>query len=172
MSTAGSLFTPFADQAQKNSPWDRELVAAAGLDAWAAQFKLGTAGYRDLLDPDDLFNLEVPLNGLTLAIMLEARAQLAVETGLQEPARRRRGAAPHPGIHRPGRPDLRRPRHRRSTCGRRASAPRPSGCRPSASSTRNWTAARTSPPRHSQSYKGGWKPMDAARRAAAGDGRA
>ena len=73
MSAARHLFTPFADRAE-TLQHRRGLVAAVGLDAWAEQFKLGTAGYRDLLDPDDLFNFEVPFNGLTVAIMLEARA--------------------------------------------------------------------------------------------------
>ena len=59
-------------------------MAAAGLSSWAAQFKLGTAGYRDLLDPEDLFNFEVPLNGLTMAVILKARAELAVEAGLKK----------------------------------------------------------------------------------------
>ncbi len=77
-----ALFTPFAKAAESFTV-DRNLVAHAGLDRWAAQFQLGTAGYRDLLDPDDLFNLEVPFNGLTVGLMLEARAQLAVESGLK-----------------------------------------------------------------------------------------
>jgi len=65
------LFTLFARTAESFTV-DRNLADAAGLQAWAAEFKLGTAGYRDLLDPDDLFNLGVPLNGLTLAIIRTA----------------------------------------------------------------------------------------------------
>jgi phosphomannomutase len=82
MSPAAPLFTPFA---RKNEEFhiDASLVEAAGLGPWSRQFKLGTAGYRDLLDPDDLFNFEVPLNGLTLAIILKARAELAVAAGLK-----------------------------------------------------------------------------------------
>jgi phosphomannomutase len=83
MSISVPLFTPFAKKPEEFHI-DATLVTEAGLDRWAAQFKLGTAGYRDLLDPDDLFNFEVPLNGLTLAVILEARAQLAVETGLRK----------------------------------------------------------------------------------------
>ncbi|MEN8006144.1 MAG: hypothetical protein ABFS42_03975 [Candidatus Krumholzibacteriota bacterium] len=82
MSTDGSLFTPFAEREEILSIGP-ELVAAAGLDSWSSQFKLGTAGYRDLLDPEDLFNFGVPLNGLTLAVILEARARLAVENGIR-----------------------------------------------------------------------------------------
>ena len=80
MSTVRPLFTPFADHEEEFTVGP-ELVAEAGLGPWAEQFKLGTAGYRDLLDPEDLFNFMVPLNGLTLAIILEARARLAQETG-------------------------------------------------------------------------------------------
>jgi phosphomannomutase len=82
MSNAKPLFTPFLAEAQEITVGS-ELVSAAGLDSWSAQFQLGTAGYRDLLDPDDLFNFGVPLNGLTLAIILEARARLAVENGIR-----------------------------------------------------------------------------------------
>lgn len=60
-----------------------ELAARYRLAAWADQFVLGTAGYRDLLDPDDLFNPEVPFNGVTVAVMLAARAQIAGEHGLR-----------------------------------------------------------------------------------------
>ncbi len=58
--------------------------ARAGLLDWAADFKLGTAGYRDLLDPADMHNPEVPFNSLHLAVMLTARAQLALEEGLTD----------------------------------------------------------------------------------------
>ena len=81
MSTTHSLFTPFATQVETITIGP-EQVAAAGLEAWAAQFKLGTAGYRDLLDPEDLFNTAVPFNALTVALVLEARAQLSRAAGL------------------------------------------------------------------------------------------
>ncbi len=81
MSASDSLFTPFAVRAETIDV-DAALVTAGGLVDWAGGFKLGTAGYRDLLDPDDLFNLGVPLNALTAAIVLEARAQLACENDL------------------------------------------------------------------------------------------
>ncbi len=76
------LYTPFA-AAPEAFDITPELVERAGLLPWARSFKLGTAGYRDLLDPDDLFNLEVPFNAMTAALFLTARAQLAVEHGLQ-----------------------------------------------------------------------------------------
>jgi len=81
MSRSVPLFTPFARK-REEFHIDRALVTLAGLQDWSEGFKLGTAGYRDLLDPDDIFNFEVPLNGLTLAVILEARARLAVEHGL------------------------------------------------------------------------------------------
>jgi len=75
------LFTPFAPTAETITV-DSDLCDSSGLARWAAGFKLGTAGYRDLLDPDDLFNPEVPFNGLNVAVMLTARARIAVEKGL------------------------------------------------------------------------------------------
>lgn len=81
MEPTAPLFTPFATH-EESLTVGPELVARYGLARWAAGFALGTAGYRDLLDPADLFNPEVPFNGLTVAIMLTARAQLALEHGL------------------------------------------------------------------------------------------
>ena len=57
-------------------------MARGGLLDWARGFKLGTAGYRDLLDPQDMHNAGVPFNSLNVAVMLCARAQLAREEGL------------------------------------------------------------------------------------------
>ena len=62
MSTDRFLFTPFAE-IEENFLVGPDLVAAAGLESWAGQFKLGTAGYRDLLDPEDLPQVvETPLH--------------------------------------------------------------------------------------------------------------
>jgi len=82
MGVSTELFTPFSHQEEvlDISP---ELIARGGLAGWAADFKLGTAGYRDLLNPADFFDLGVPFNGLTIAVMLEARAQLARDAGLR-----------------------------------------------------------------------------------------
>ncbi len=82
MSAESTLYTPFATRAEYFKV-DSGLVDGTGVGAWAAQFKLGTAGYRDLLDPENLFNFEVPFNALSAALMLEARARLAVENGLR-----------------------------------------------------------------------------------------
>ncbi len=81
MPAAPPLFAPFTAREEiiRVTP---ALAARAGLTAWAAEFKLGTAGWRDLLDPEDPHNLTVPFNSLTLAIVLAARAQLALEQGL------------------------------------------------------------------------------------------
>lgn len=81
MAATAPLFTPFA-AAPETLRITPELCRAHGLDRWARDFQLGTAGYRDLLDPADLFNPEVPFNGLNVAVMLHARAQLALEEGL------------------------------------------------------------------------------------------
>ncbi len=81
MAAAAPIFIPHADSEQtiKVTP---ALSRRARLAAWAHDFKLGTAGWRDLLDPADPHNLEVPFNSLTLALVLCARAQLALEEGL------------------------------------------------------------------------------------------
>jgi len=160
MSTAGSLYTPFADHEEEITV-DAALVAAAGLDRWAEQFKLGTAGYRDLMDPEDMFNLGVPLNGLTLAIILEARARLATESGIKS-------------LHVSG--EVRPHTQEFIDLAARIYAAhgitvhlRPTGER----TTPIWLASfgvffneldggENFTASHSQSYKGGWKPMEAA----------
>jgi len=160
MSTAGPLFTPFADHEEEFTV-DVELVAAGGLDRWAEQFKLGTAGYRDLMDPEDLFNLGVPLNGLTLAIILEARARLAKEVGIKS---LHVGGEVRP--HTQGFIDLAARIY--AAHGIKVHL-RPVGERTTPiwlssfgvffnelDGGENFTAS------HSQSYKGGWKPMEAA----------
>ena len=76
------VFTPFATEAETIRVTPE--IARCGLLDWAAGFKLGTAGYRDLLDPEDLHNTEVPFNSLNLAVMLSARAQMALEDGLAD----------------------------------------------------------------------------------------
>ena len=51
-----------------------ELIQEEGLRDWAAAFKLGTAGYRDQLDPDDIDNPKVAFNRTKVAIIAEAKA--------------------------------------------------------------------------------------------------
>ena len=159
MSTTQSLFTPFATQVETITI-GAEQVAAAGLEAWAAQFKLGTAGYRDLLDPEDLFNTAVPFNALTVALVLEARAQLSRAAGL---------ASLHVGGEvRPHTQELIDLAARLYAAHGFAVHLRPPGERTTPiwlssfgvfyeelDGGENFTAS------HSQSYKGGWKPMDA-----------
>ncbi|MCP4571004.1 MAG: hypothetical protein GY838_01505 [bacterium] len=152
------LFTPFA-RTPESFTVGRELAAAAGLEAWAADFKLGTAGYRDLLDPDDLFNTDVPLNGLTLAIILEARARIAVEMGL--------GKLHVGGEVRPHTQEFIDLAARLYAAHGLEIHLRPESVRTTPiwlssfgvfydelDGGENFTAS------HSQSYKGGWKPMD------------
>ncbi|MHB8077958.1 MAG: phosphohexomutase domain-containing protein [Candidatus Krumholzibacteriia bacterium] len=158
MSASLPLFTPGADRAEVIAVTPA-LAARARLTAWAAEFRLGTAGWRDLLDPDDPHSLDVPFNSLTLALVLEARAQLALEEGLD---------ALHVGgevrPHTPAFIDL----AARIYAGHGIAV----HLRPSTEPTtpiwlssfgvfreelaggENFTAS------HSQNYKGGWKPMD------------
>ncbi len=158
MSASRPLFTPFADRPE-TIRLDAALCAEAGLEAWAAQFKLGTAGYRDLLDPADFFNLGVPFNALTAAVFLEARARLAAQRGLK---------SLHVGGEvRPHTQELIDLAARIYAAHGITVHLRPAGTRTTPiwlssfgvffdelDGGENFTAS------HSQSYKGGWKPMD------------
>lgn len=153
-----TFHTPFATR-RETIRLDVDLCAAAKLPAWAAQFKLGTAGYRDLLDPDDFFNLGVPFNALTAAVFLEARARLASERGLR---------SLHVGGEvRPHTQELIDLAARIYAAHGLRVHLRPAGMRTTPiwlssfgvffeelDGGENFTAS------HSQSYKGGWKPMD------------
>jgi phosphomannomutase len=158
MPASRPLFTPFATHPE-TIRLDAALCAEAGLEAWAAQFKLGTAGYRDLLDPADFFNLGVPFNALTAAVFLEARARLAVRRGL---------TSLHVGGEvRPHTQELIDLAARIYAAHGISVHLRPAGMRTTPiwlssfgvffeelGGGENFTAS------HSQSYKGGWKPMD------------
>lgn len=152
------LFTPFSERPETIRV-DADLARRAALGAWASQFKLGTAGYRDLLDPADFFNLGVPFNALTAAVFLEARARLAVRRGLR---------ALHVGGEvRPHTQELIDLAARIYAAHGIEVHLRPRGTRTTPiwlssfgvffdelDGGENFTAS------HSQSYKGGWKPMD------------
>ena len=62
-----AYFTPFLE---KNESFiiDNEVIKKYGLKAWAEEFQLGTAGYRDLMDPDDFFSPNVPLNAISMSL--------------------------------------------------------------------------------------------------------
>ena len=51
-----------------------EVINAENLQSWAETFKLGTAGYRDRLDPDDINNPRVAFNRTKVAVIAEAKA--------------------------------------------------------------------------------------------------
>jgi len=57
----------------------QETAEREKLERWAAQFKLGTAGYRDNLNPSDISDCEKPFNRLKMLIVAEARAQVITE---------------------------------------------------------------------------------------------
>ncbi len=160
MSGFRPLFTPFLTAAE-SIHLDATMVAETNIEPWARQFKLGTAGYRDLLDPDDLFNFTVPFNGLSAALILEARAQLAVENGL--------GSLHVGGEVRPHTQEFIDLAARIYSAHGISVHLRPEGMRTTPiwlssfgvfydelDGGDNFTAS------HSQSYKGGWKPMEAA----------
>ncbi|MBN2431529.1 MAG: hypothetical protein JXQ27_08645 [Acidobacteria bacterium] len=69
------VFEPFADK-EEQIIITREVVLTHGLLEWADQFTLGTAGYRDLMNTENLADLTVPFNPLTMAIMTTAESRL------------------------------------------------------------------------------------------------
>ena len=152
------LHTPFAAERQTLTITP-DVAARYGLARWAADFALGTAGYRDLLDPDDLYGADVPFNAVTVAVMLEARAQLALEHGL--------GRLHVGGEVRPHTQEFIDLAARLYAAHGLQVHLRPAGQRTTPiwlssfgvffdelDGGENFTAS------HSQSYKGGWKPMD------------
>jgi len=135
------------------------LARRYGLHEWSRAFALGTAGYRDLLDPEDFFSADVPFNAVTMALVLEARAQIAEERGLK---RLHVG-----GEVRPHTQELIDLAARIYAAHGLEVHLRPEGHRTTPiwlssfgvfhdelDGGENFTAS------HSQSYKGGWKPMD------------
>lgn len=79
---AAMLFTPFGT-APETLVITPELAREARLAEWGAGFALGTAGYRDLLDPQDFFSPRVPFSALTMGILAAARADVAVRRGIR-----------------------------------------------------------------------------------------
>ncbi|MBU1068225.1 hypothetical protein KJ975_01535 [Myxococcota bacterium] len=75
------LFTPFGTEPELLiiTP---ALAVEARLGEWGAGFALGTAGYRDLLDPQDFFSPKVPLSALTMGIIATARVDVARKHGI------------------------------------------------------------------------------------------
>jgi len=158
MNAFSPLYHPFSTQPETITITPA-LVREAGLTQWADLFQLGTAGYRDLLDPEDLHNVTVPFNSLTLAILLEARAQLAREEKLKSlhvggevrphtqeliDLAARIYAAHSISVH------LRPPEHKTTPIWLSSFGV----YYEELDGGENFTAS------HSQSYKGGWKPMD------------
>jgi len=154
------IFTSYANQIESFSITP-ELVDKYDLKSWSVGFKLGTAGYRDLLEPHDFFSPDVPFNAISVAVMLSARAQLAIAHGVQS-------------LHVGG--EVRPHTQRFIDLAARIYAShgirvhlRPEGERTTPiwlssfgifyeelDGGENFTAS------HSQSYKGGWKPMEKA----------
>jgi len=48
---------------------------------WVAEFKLGTAGYRDTIDMDDFFSTDAPYNAHTIMVVAEAMARIYSRKG-------------------------------------------------------------------------------------------
>ena len=76
------LFTPFSDETEVIDITP-ELARRYSLDEWGRSFKLGTAGYRDLLDSTDMSSPDVPFNTLTMALVAAARRDVAIRHGLK-----------------------------------------------------------------------------------------
>jgi phosphomannomutase len=77
-----TLFTPFA-QKSETIVIDKEICKKYSLKKWAEDFKLGTAGYRDLLDTEDFFAAGVPLNGITASLIALARANICKKNKIE-----------------------------------------------------------------------------------------
>lgn len=77
-----SMFTPYACREERIIV-DQKIIKKYTLSTWADKFKLGTAGYRDLLDINDMHSPEVPFNTVTLALIASAKADLMLEMGLK-----------------------------------------------------------------------------------------
>jgi len=75
------LFTPFGTEPE-TLVITPELAREARLAEWGAGFALGTAGYRDLLDPQDFFSPRVPFSAITMGIIATARADVARRQGI------------------------------------------------------------------------------------------
>jgi phosphomannomutase len=58
-----------------------EVILDEQLEEWAADFKLGTAGYRDQLDPKDKDNPKVAFNRIKVAVIAEAKARVSERRG-------------------------------------------------------------------------------------------
>ncbi|MGM0596159.1 MAG: hypothetical protein ACQES9_03895 [Myxococcota bacterium] len=77
-----TLFTPFA-QKPETIIIDKEICKKYSLKKWAEDFKLGTAGYRDLLDPEDFFAVDVPFNAVTASLIAIARANVCKKNKIE-----------------------------------------------------------------------------------------
>jgi len=76
------LFTPFGTEPETLTITP-ELAREARLEEWGRGFALGTAGYRDLLDPQDFFSPKVPFSALTMGVIACARAEVAARHGIK-----------------------------------------------------------------------------------------
>ncbi len=76
------MHTPFGN-APETLVISPELAQKARLEEWGRGFSLGTAGYRDQLDPADFFSANVPFSALTMAIVAAARRDVAQRHGLR-----------------------------------------------------------------------------------------
>ncbi|MBU1240639.1 hypothetical protein KKF84_12470 [Myxococcota bacterium] len=150
--------TPFATTTETITI-DQSVIERYGLDSWAAGFALGTAGYRDLLDPADFFSPAVPFNGITMALIAHARGDLFNQLGLTS-LHIGGEVRPHTGtlINLFSRIYAAKGIHCHLTPGEDATTPiwlSSFGVfHYGLGGGENFTAS------HSPSYKGGWKPMD------------
>ncbi len=139
----------------------KEIIDREHLEKWGKEFKLGTAGYRDNLNPKDLEDPEKPFNQMKMLIVAEARARVIKEKYGD-------GLSLHVGGEvRPHTQDFIQMFARvyashgitvHLRLGRKKTAPiwysSFGTFYHSLTGGENFTAS------HSQSFKGGWKPMD------------
>ncbi|MBU1222118.1 hypothetical protein KKF34_19915 [Myxococcota bacterium] len=77
------LFKSYSPEKQQII-FTKDLAEKYGLHRWGENFRLGTAGYRDLLDPAEFFSPQVPFNAVTMAIVAYARLKIAKKHGLKK----------------------------------------------------------------------------------------
>ncbi|MDB4443998.1 hypothetical protein N9174_01490 [bacterium] len=59
-----------------NINYTKNFMEKNGLFKWIEEFKLGTAGYRDTMDLDNLFKTDAPYNAHTIMMIAEAMARI------------------------------------------------------------------------------------------------
>ncbi len=74
---------PIPEEAKVRIEYTRRFFEKNNLLDWIAEFKLGTAGYRDTINMKDFFATDAPFNAHTVLIFAEAMARIYDRKGFQ-----------------------------------------------------------------------------------------